>query len=225
MGRAHRINVGGIVYHVINRANARMQIFDTPRDYQLFEEILEQAKERIHVSIFSYCIMPNHWHLVLEPQKDGDLSKFMHWLTLTHTQRWHAQKNSIGSGHIYQGRYKAFPVQTDEYFLWVCRYVERNPIRAGLVRNVDDWNWGSVWQREHGTTRQRKLLDAWTTQPPRDYLKWLKEPEEDNVLKKIRSSVNRGQPFGDEEWSDAMIKAFNIQSTVTPRGRPKKVVV
>jgi len=158
MGRAPRIDIADVVYHVINRANARVEIFDTPGDYDLFEEILAEARERTGIRLLAYCIMPNHWHLIVQPRNDGDLSLFMYWLTLTHTQRWYALKESIGMGHLYQGRSKAFPVQTDEYFLWVCRYVERNALRAKLVNRAESWKWGSAWKRTNG--KDKEFLDT-----------------------------------------------------------------
>jgi len=115
-----------LVYHVLNRANARMTIFENPHDYDAFERVLEEAVERTNMRLLAYCVMPNHWHLVAWPAEDGQLSRFTGWLTLTHTQRRHAHRHSTGSGHVYQGRFKSFPVQDDEHFLAVCRYVERN---------------------------------------------------------------------------------------------------
>jgi hypothetical protein len=83
--------------------------------------------------LLAYCLMPNHFHLLVWPRADGDLSQFLRWLTVTHTQRWHAHHRTAGTGHLYQGRFKSFPVQSDEHFLTVCRYVERNALRANLV--------------------------------------------------------------------------------------------
>ncbi len=137
MGRALRINVGNYVYHVLNRANARAQIFDDDKDYQLFEQILTEAKEKYDMRLLSYCLMPNHWHFVVHPKKDGDLSKFMNWLTLTHTQRWHARKKTTGQGHLYQGRYKSFLCQDNNHFLILARYVERNALRANLTDKAE----------------------------------------------------------------------------------------
>ena len=116
MGRPTRASEGGLVYHVLNRANARMTIFEKDGDYEAFEQILRQAVERSEMRLLAYCIMPNHWHLVVWPHEDGQLSTFTGWLTLTHTQRWHAQRASTGSGHVYQGRFKSFPVQQDDHF-------------------------------------------------------------------------------------------------------------
>src|SRR3990170_2335011 len=150
MPRIHRIDIRDTVYHVINRSNARIQIFNTDEDYYLFERVLEEANERFNMRILSYCVMPNHWHLVLYPRQDGDLRKFMGWLSMTHTQRWHSSHKTTGSGHLYQGRYKSFLVKTSEYLIQLFRYVERNPLRAKLVKNAEDWKWSSLRRREQG---------------------------------------------------------------------------
>jgi putative transposase len=137
-----------MVYHVLNRANGRQTLFTQEADYTAFERVLAEAVQRVDMRLLAYCIMPNHWHLVLWPRGDGDVSRCIGWLTLTHTQRWHAYHHTTGAGHLYQGRFKSFPVQTDAHFLTVCRYVERNPVRAGLVLRAECWRWGSLWQRE-----------------------------------------------------------------------------
>lgn len=221
MPRPPRKNFSDIVYHVINRANARVPIFIVDDDYLAFERIIEEAKERESMRILAYCIMPNHWHLVLYPQNDGDLSKFMGWLTSTHSQRWHFAHQTVGVGHLYQGRYKSFPVQSDEYFLTVCRYVEQNPLRAGLVTNPLDWRWGSAWRRERGSWQQAKLLDEWPTPRPNGYLAWLQESEGEDRLNSIRTCVNRGQPFGADWWRNEVAKRYGLESTMRSRGRPK----
>jgi len=161
MGRSLRVSKAGYVYHVLNRANGRLPLFDKDGDYQAFERVLGEAGQRYRVPVLAYCIMPNHWHLLLWPQRDGDLSAFAGWLTLTHTQRWHAHHGTVGHGHLYQGRFKSFPVETDEHFLTVCRYVERNALRAGLVRRAESWRWGSLWRREKGDEEARALLGNW----------------------------------------------------------------
>jgi putative transposase len=117
MGRPLRAATGGLVYHVLNRANARLPIFEKSADFEAFERVLNEAHERLPMRILSFCLMPNHWHFVFWPKEDRDLSNFVGWLTLTHTQRWHANRASAGTGHLYQGRFKSFPVQTDEHFL------------------------------------------------------------------------------------------------------------
>jgi len=130
MPRRPRIATGGFVYHVLNRGVGRMQIFEDDDDFAAFERVLAEAIHRRPAArLLGYCVMPNHWHLVLWPRGDDDLSEFMRWLTVTHTQRWHAHRRSAGTGPIYQGRFKSFPIERDEHFLTAMRYVERNALR------------------------------------------------------------------------------------------------
>lgn len=222
MPRATRIDVGNVAYHVINRANARMNIFDTDEDYLLFEKVLEEAKEKFGMRILSYCIMPNHWHLVLYPKNDGELQKFMGWLSMTHTQRWHAHYKTTGSGHLYQGRYKSFIVQTNQYLLQLFRYVERNALRAKLVKKAENWKWSSLYRRENGSASQKKLLSEWPIDIPKNYLHLVNEPHTKSEMESLRYCVNKGKPYGSEEWTDKMIDVFKLTSTLRGRGRPKK---
>lgn len=130
MGRPLRTAQGGFVYHVLNRANDRKTIFQKASDYEAFGRLMAEVQERVPMRVLAWCLMPNHWHLLLWPERDGQLSDYVRLLTLTHTQRWHAHYHSAGSGHLYQGRFKSFLVESDMYLLTVCRYVEQNPLRA-----------------------------------------------------------------------------------------------
>ena len=221
MPRTTRVDVGGEVYHVLNRANGRYQIFNTKEDYRIFERLLLEAKELIDMRILAYTVMPNHWHMVLYPKNDGDLGLFMHRLTNTHTRKVHALTNSNGTGHLYQGRYKSFLVDTDNYVLSVIKYVESNPLRAKLVRQCEDWQWGSAWRRINGTKQEKKLLDTPPIPLPDDYVNWVNTPDP-SVLETIRTSVAKGVPYGRERWVDMMALKYHLESTMRPPGRPKK---
>ena len=220
MPRTLRSDIADICYHVINRANARMQIFSTPKEFQEFEQVISEAQEKVDMRIYSYVIMPNHWHMILSPYNDGDLQRFMARLTMTHTQRWHRDHGSVGTGHLYQGRYKAFPVSTDEYFLTACRYGEQNPLRAKLVSRSEDWRWGSLWRREFGSGEERAILSPWMTKAPQAYLQWVNECDSDDRLAQLRTCVNRGQPFGSPSWVEETTKRFSLESTFRSAGRP-----
>ncbi|HEX8520722.1 MAG TPA: transposase [Tepidisphaeraceae bacterium] len=174
MPRRARSVAGGIIYHVLNRANARATLFDDEGEYDAFERVLAEALERTPVDLFSWCLMPNHWHLVLRPRRDRDLPEFMRWLTVTHTQRWHAHHHTSGSGHLDQGRYKSFPVQEDLHFLIVCRYVERNALRANLVGRAENWRFSSLWRRHRGLGLG--LLSEWPVERPEDWIQFVNEP-------------------------------------------------
>lgn len=168
--------------------------------------------------LLAYCLMPNHWHLVLWPHEDGDLSEFMRWLTVTHTQRWHAHHHTAGTGPLYQGRFKSFPIQEDEHFLRIGRYVERNPLRANLVKKAEAWKWSSLGQGSAG----HGLLDRWPLPHPRDWLAWVNRSETEKELAAARRSVLRGCPFGEESWQQKTAKALGLEATLRPRGRPAK---
>jgi putative transposase len=169
--------------------------------------------------ILAYCVMPDHWHLVLWPEADGTLRRFMTWLTLTHTQRWHASHASAGSGHLYRGRYKSCLVQADDHLLAVCRYVERNPRRARLVRRAEAWRWGSLWRRARG--RGLDLLADWPVPRPADWRTLANRAEPPAELERLRVAAQRGRPFGADPWIEQMVRRFDLGSTLRPRGRPK----
>ncbi len=219
MPRRLRIAGGGYAYHVLNRAVRRMQIFRAPRDYEAFQETLAEAKERMPMRILAWCLVPNHWHLVLWPRRDGELSEFMRWLTVTHTQRWHATHHTAGSGPLYQGRFKSFPIQEDEHLLAVLRYVERNPLRAKLVARAEQWRWSSLW---HRARRETGLLDDGPVRLSHDWLRYVRSPQNEAELVALRQSVIRGAPFGDHSWQQRTVKQLELESTLRPRGRPRK---
>lgn len=159
---------------------------------------------------------------MLWPREDGELSRFMRWLTLTHTQRWHAHRHSAGSGHLYQGRFKSFPVSSDEHLLAACRYVERNALRAGLVDRAESWRWGSLSRRLEPAGGAGAPLSAWPIERPVDWVKRVNaamSPPEEEAL---RQSLRRGCPFGPREWNEATTRRLGLESTLRPVGRPKK---
>jgi len=197
MARQKRIDLGNYVYHVINRANARARIFHTKEDYLDFEYLLNEMCELHDMRILAYVVMPNHWHMLLYPKGNGDLSKALQWLGTAHAVRYHRRKDTIGGGHLYQGRYKSFLVQTDNHLLTVLKYIERNPVRAKLSARTEDWRWGSAYRRISGTTKEKKLLAESPTVIPKTYIQWINTPEPAEVLEKVRHSVNRGVAYGD----------------------------
>lgn len=221
MPRRPRLAAGDFAYHVLNRRVGRLPLFETRTDYVAFEKILAEAHATSGIRIAAYCLMPNHWHLLLWPKRDGELSEVVRWITVTHTQRWHAHHQTAGTGPVYQGRFKSFPIQADEHFLTVARYVERNALRARMVKQAENWQWSSLWRRTQGDPKLTAWLSDWPIDRPRNWVARVNRPETGEELEALRVSVQRGRPFGEEAWVKRMAKRFGMESTLRPRGRPK----
>ncbi len=221
MTRIRRNCVGGIVYHVMNRANARRRIFKKRGDFEAFEKVLAEALERTPCRLLAYCIMSNHWHLLLRPHEDGDLSEFMRWLTVTHVRRWHTWHGTVGIGHVYQGRFKSFPVESDGHYLTVVRYIESNPMRAGLVRRAEEWEWSSLAIRNGADKGQLKLAQS-PIRLPRNWGELVNILPNETDLVKLANAINRGRPFGSDEWVKETARQLDLEGTLKPRGRPRK---
>lgn len=222
MARRPRTVLGGLAYHVMNRVAGKQDLFEDAGDYEAFERVLAEAREREKMRVCAYTLMPNHFHMVLWPRGDGDLSRFMQWLTMTHTQRWHAHRHSAGHGHLYQSRFKSFPIQKDEHFLTVCRYVERNALRARLVERAEDWAWCSLACRVKKLTKAATLLDGGPVDRPRNWRQIVNQPQDEKDLEWLRRCVRRGQPYGHKTWITRTAAKLGLNSTLRPVGRPKK---
>ena len=159
------------------------------------------------------------------PRKDDELTAFMRWLTHTHVMRWHVAHGTVGCGSLYQGRFKAFPVQNDGYFLTVCRYVERNALRANLVQEAEQWPWSSLAQRSRSDASfsmlRKTILGAWPLARPSDWKNIVSLPQTEAELISLRRCVNRGCPFGDSDWASTTANQLGLESTLRQRGRPK----
>jgi len=156
--------------------------------------------------------MPNHWHLLLWPRTDGELSEVMRWITVTHTQRWHAHRHSSGTGPIYQGRFKSFPVQTDEHFITVAKYVERNALRSRLVERAEEWSWSSVYRVAREDAKLTDFLSPWPMERPQNWIELVNEPHKTSELDDLRSSAQRGRPFGSEDWMINISKQLGLEA-------------
>ena len=222
MPRRPRICPAGTCFHVLNRAVARLTLFEKQEDYEAFERVLAEAVEREALPIFSYSLMPNHWHFVVRPKTDDQLSGFFRWLTHTHTMRWHAHYQTSGTGHLYQGRFKTFPIEDDDHLLAVLRYVERNPLRASLCDRAEDWKFGSAWRMVNGDEQSRSLLSKWPIPRPRQWRSLVNKPDTESEVNAIRRCVNRGTPYGSEGWVTQSAVRLQLKHTLRSRGRPLK---
>ena len=197
MGRSPRITKPGLIYHVLNRRVMRLPLFKKDADYLAFERVLASSFERPDgPRLLAWCLMPNHWHLVVRAGRRTNLSTWMQWVSVTHTHRWHAHTRTAGEGPLYQGRFKSFPVQEDAHFLNVCRYVEGNARRAKLVRRAEAWRWSSLWARRNRQSDLHAWLHPWPVDRPRNWTANLNAAMDEHDLQDVRQSGARGAPFG-----------------------------
>ena len=186
MARRARRLVGGSIHHVLNRGALHRPLFAATADWRLFLGALHDALARHPVELLAWCLMPNHWHLLVRPHDDVALPAFMRWLTLAHSRRWQALHQRPGLGTLYQGRYRSCPVDQDDHLLRVLRYIERNPVRAGLTASAVDWPWSSVHERLGG---RGGLLAPLPLTLPTDWLERLDTPETPAEVEACRKSL------------------------------------
>jgi putative transposase len=194
MPRRPRIATGGYVYHALNRAVGRSTIFEKVEDYAAFEAVLEEAGEQVDMRVLAFCVMPNHWHLA---------------------------HGTVGTGPLYQGRFKSFPIQEDEHFFTVCRYVERNALRANLVTSAEQWRWSSLWHRVNRSAAV--TLADWPLRPGHNWLDYVTQAETEAEWTALRRSAQVGTFFGETVWQQATAKRLGLESTLRPPGRPKRL--
>ncbi len=198
-----------------------MRVFSKVGDFRSFVSLLEEARVRFSMRILGYCLMHNHWHLVLWPRRPGDLSRFMQWLTTTHVRRWREHRENVGEGHLYQGRFKSFPVQDDPHLLTLLRYAEANPLRARMVDRAERWPWSSLGGGS-GIKGARVQLEPWPVERPSDWPRIVNEPIVEREIDRLRQSVKRGQPYGEEQWTKKVAKRLGLESTLRDPWRPRK---
>lgn len=221
MPRRARVTPGGLVYHVLNRTVAGLPLFRKEKDYEAFERIMVEAQERRPTRLLAWCLMRNHWHFVVWPREEGEITAHFRWLAHTHAMRWHVAHNTVGRGHLYQGRFKCFPVEEDEHFFTVCRYVERNALTAGVVERAEDWRWGSLWARRHGGEQLKAILGDWPIARPTNWIRLVNEPMTEKEAERIRVCIARNRPYGNEAWQGMQAKRLGLWHTMRSEGRPK----
>jgi REP-associated tyrosine transposase len=227
MGRLPRAIGEGLIYHALNRGNNRTDVFAEEGDYLAFLYALGQTQNRYPFKLFGYCLMTNHFHLLLQPGPGQSVSRILQSLTVTHTWRYHKAHQS--SGHVWQGRFKSPVIQDDERLLIVLRYIEANPLRASMVTDAGDYPWSSF--QYHGLGRPSELLSPlpeWEqlgrteSERRRRWRAKVQANQKTEELRAVRASVSSGRPFGDEEWTNDIARRLQIDLERRPRGRPRK---
>ena len=220
MPRLARGLVDGFTYHILNRGNGGEKVFHKDQDYSIFADIVAEAKARYSIKIFAYCLMPNHFHIIGMPLQAEELSKWMQWLMTSHVRRYHRHYGT--SGHVWQGRFKSFLIQEDAHLLTVLRYVEANPVRASLVSSAKEWPWSS--HKERTGEKPRLLIDKIPVELPKDWGVYVDAALTKRELEILRKSVNRQSPYGTKDWQTKVSRELGLESTLRPRGRPRKKI-
>jgi putative transposase len=218
MPRTTRRIEAGLIYHVLNRDNGRRVLFSKDADFAAFVKLLAEAVNQFDVDLLAWCLMPNHWHLLLRPHSANALSRMMAWMTVTHARRHHRHYPNPGTGHLYQGRFKSFPVQDDEHFLIVARYIHANPQRAGLVKRARDWRWSDLGAIDGPP------IAPWPIQRPPNWTRRVESHQNQADQEMVETSIRRGAPFGSAPWVRRTAERLNLASALNPRGRPKRPV-
>ena len=215
MPRTARASEGNLYHHVLNRGNARAIVFHKDNDYAAFLAAMTESSVRLPMRVIAYCLMPNHFHLVIRPHGDGDLGRWMHWLLTTHVRRY--LRHYHHSGHVWQGRFKAFPIQDDEHLATVVRYVERNALRAGLAARAEDWPWGSLAAASQGPG-----LDVETLRRKSDWIELVNTPTGEAEDEAIRVSIARDRPYVSAGWTTQTASPLGLTSSLRPPRRPPR---
>lgn len=226
MGRSPRIQSTQMIFHVINRGNGRSAVFHSSKDYQEYLDLLNRYKEKFSIHVYHYVLMPNHIHFLLEPTIESTLSRFMQGLTLAHTRRFNMRKRSVG--HVWQGRFKSIPIETDAYFLQCGRYIELNPVRAGIVSHPSQYRWSSYAFYTQGKIDKlitsHSLYDALGSTSSRrqsQYTRYIDE-ELPKVTDHISVCFSRELAYGSEDFVQKLAHDFNYKIERKRAGRPKK---
>lgn len=219
MPRLRRIVPDNTIHHVLNRGNRRQVVFHDDDDYDRFFNLLADSLERHPMRILAVCLMPTHFHMTVWPTTAGSLSAYMTCLMNKHVRQHHKKYGTVGHGHIWQGRYKNFMVQNDGHLFNVLRYVEANPLRAGLVSRADDWQWSTLSRRV--TPDGRSFLSEWPVARPAEWQSYVNFGIDAEELAQLRNAVRRGCPYGNEWFVEESAEIYGLRPTCTDLGRPR----
>jgi putative transposase len=221
MPRLARIVLPGVPHHVTQRGNNKQDVFFVDDDRRVYLDLLHEQSDRFGLKIAGYCLMANHVHLVATPSGEVSLAKVIGRTDFLYTQ--YVNRLHRRSGHLWQNRF--YSCALDEVHLWraLC-YIERNPVRAGLVRRAWDYPWSSAGAHTGGADVSGPLdLAEWARLWTPD--KWraeLRSPEDAQGVSRIRLSTHRGRPLGSDSFLSKLEHRLGCRLRPLPVGRPKR---
>jgi putative transposase len=220
MPRHARVSPDGFVQHVLNRGDHRETLFHKPGDFDAFLSVVAETACRVPMRILAYCIMRNHFHLVVWPYRGADLPDFMQRLMNLHISRYRRHYPPESPGHIYQSRYGNSIVETGSSVLTVAKYVEANALNARIVTRAEEYRWSSA--HPHPADDDRPILAEWPIPRPPDWLTLLNLRTPAKEMQRIQRSAARGAPYGSAEWVASVAKEYGLEHTIRRRGRPTR---
>jgi putative transposase len=215
MPKRLRRSLHGAAFHVMNRAVRGTVLFQTTADYLAFIAVILESLARFQVRVISFQVMPNHWHFVILCDWIEEISDWMHWLAGTHANRWNGAHHCRGTGAVYQGRFKAIPIQSGNSLIRVCRYVERNALRKGLIDRAENWDWSSLYAARNNC--DLIPLTPWPILRPSNWLEIVNSPDVPQELDEFRKCIRRNHPIGDPTWQHTVAPYVGL--TMRRRGR------
>jgi putative transposase len=224
MPRTARVAFPSLVYHIISRGNNREWVFNEVRDFEKYLEICRRYKEKFGFKLYHWVLMSNHIHLVMETTEESSLSKIMQGMNLAYTIWFNRKSGKVG--HLWQDRFKSAVVERDSYLLECGRYVERNPLRAGMVKDLKEYPWSSyrvyAYGKTDGVTDRHEIYDAMGKENGarqrayREYVCSNRDREEQEIRKKMARGV-----IGAEIYQEKIEKRVK-EARRPKRGRPRK---
>lgn len=221
MPRTARIVVPNLPYHITQRGNYRQDVFEDDEDRVSYLSWINDYSKKYKLSIVAYCLMDNHVHFIVIPRDDFSLAKVFSISHMRYSQYFNKKKKA--SGHLWQGRFYSC-VMDDDYLVTSLRYVERNPVRAGIVRKPWQWKWSSAG--EHVGQRKGIIdIEKITTLIDTSHEEWkgyIDLAENKEEVENIRKHTLLGRPLGTKDFIAKLGKRLGRVLSVLPRGRPKK---
>ena len=192
MARPRRFTPPHSVLHLVNRGNDRKQLFGGAREYEDFLNLVAAVKVRCPMRLLAYCLMPNHWHMVVWPEPGQSVAAFCHRLCTIHAIRHRRETGTVGFGHLYQHRYHSFAIESERQYYAVMRYVEANAARSGLVALAEHWRWSNLAER---CGPDRGLLAPGPLDLPKGWAALVNESLPPDVLAETRARLHRTRPY------------------------------
>lgn len=218
MPRIARIVAEGYPHHIIQRGNNRQAVFFDNEDRRLYLGLLKKYSKECGSRLHAFCLMDNHIHILATPQQSDSLARTMQKLSLRFTQ--HVNKKYRRTGRLWECRFHSSLIDAENYLWAVCRYIERNPVRAKIVINPSQYKWSSA----NNAHKNDIVESVWDEVQKQEYIDYLNRPDDDSQVQAIRKNTYSGKPIGSVEFIDSIAKMLNIELSTRPKGRPGKTI-